>query len=844
MRRNKGLFYISLIITAFMMLECLPSRLFASVDSSLMKTAIASKLDLRKYFEEAMSMFESGKYKEAIIIFEKLIEVERINNEAYFTPFAEIYIEKSKTRMTELMIMEERKWERMKKDVVGEVETIAKKESEKIVRDEQAKKMAEEVSKKKELYEKEQNIKSVFEKAIEYHKSKDYPSSIVEFKKVKEMDFNSPLARQADSYIKDMQQELKKDEERLMLVKMQEAKRAKIDMQREAESQRLEMARKETEKEALKRMFEQRLKAKDARDRINKITGLMDSLIGTIREKRFEEAEVLVNKAMQEFPENGKFKEILHYIDMQKIKVEESALRRARELIEEKMMLDVAKKHILPEENNAGNGFKPFPALPNEKKITPIVKIPEIRRRLKIPISVDFKDVNLDYVLGFLSDATGVNIVPSNGIDMAEKKVTIRIKDMPLEEALRYILKSQGLMYRIEEDAVWVATKDEISNEKIDTRVYFLNQGIGRFAEFTTQAASGADRGEIESKASAVSSEVKTVKNILENSVDWPKDSKLTLDERTGALIISNTPSNLETIENILYNIDITPLQVLIEARFLEVKVTDLDDLGVEWKLNSMWGMNKNRAGNNIYGVGNNSGVDFSNFSRSDEGFNLTYQGILSNPQFQAVLHALQERQNVKTLSAPKITTLNNQTATIEVVDEYIYPTRYEASLVQYDINGDGDFNDAGETEWVNVPQDFVTRNVGILLHVKPSVGVDKKTIALALTPEVSEDAGTSFTYSGGVSIPNFTTRNLSTSVIVKDGETIVLGGLIKETNTNVKTKVPILGDIPFLGGLFRKSTDSKERRNLLIFVTASVMDKEQNRVASIEDIKEKLLKQ
>ncbi|MDP2912086.1 MAG: hypothetical protein Q8N76_07135, partial [Candidatus Omnitrophota bacterium] len=477
-------------------------------------------------------------------------------------------------------------------------------------------------------------------------------------------------------------------------------------MERERELRRLELARKEREKEALKRIFEQRLKVKDARDRVAKVAGLMDSIIKNVREKRLDEAEAMVNRAVEEFPENEKFKDITHYIEMQKIKAEESALKRARDLTEEKMMLDVAKKHVLPEEKTG--------KLETDKKIAPIVKIPEIRKRLKIPISVDFKDVGLDYVLSFLSDATGVNIVPSTAIDMTEKKVTMKIKDMPLEETLRYILKSQDLMYRIEEDAVWVAAKDEIDNEKIDTRVYFLNQGIGRFAEFATQASSSSsigEKGETGSKSSAAdSSEVKTVKDILENSVEWPKDSKLTLDERTGALIISNTPSNLETVENLLYNLDITPIQVLIEARFLEVKVSDLDDIGVEWKLNSMWDMDKNKAGQGVYGVAQNSGVDFSNFSRSDEGFNLTYQGILSNPQFQAVLHALQEKQNVKTLSAPRITTLNNQTATIEVVDEYIYPTRYEASLVQYDINGDGDFDDAGETEWVNVPQDFVTR--------------------------------------------------------------------------------------------------------------------------------------
>ena len=807
---------------------------FASVDPSFARTAVALKLDLRKYFEEAMSLFESGKYKEAIAIFERLIDIEKENNETYFTPFAEIYIEKSRARMAELMIMEEKRWERMKKDVVSEAEGIAKKESENIIRETAARRKAEEDLRKKDLYEKERDLRSTFEKALEYYRAGNYPESIVEFKKVKEMDPSGALSSQAGSYIKTMQQEMKKDEEKILLVKMEEARRARLEMEREAERERVELARKEREKEILKKIFEQRLKVKKARDRVNRLTALMDSIIANVRVRRFEEAETLVNKAMQEFPENEKFKEILHHIDMQKTKLEEAALKRSRDLTEEKMMLDVAKGHILPEEKTA--------KLENEEKITPIVRVPEIRKRLKIPISVDFKDVGLDYVLGFLSDATGVNIVPSTGIDIAEKKVSIKIKDMPLEDALKYILKSQDLVYRIEEDAVWVATKDEIANEKIDTRVYFLSQGIGRFAEFTTQASSSSS-GEGESSASAVSSEVKTVKDILDNAVDWPKDSKLTMDERTGALIISNTPSNLETIENLLYNLDITPLQVLVEARFLEVKVSDIDDLGVEWKLNGMWAMDKNRAGNNVYGFSQNSGVDFSSFSRSDEGFNLTYQGILSNPQFQAVIHALQEKQNVKTLSAPRITTLNNQTATIEVVDEYIYPTRYEASLVQYDINGDGDFDDAGETEWVNVPQDFVTRDVGILLHVKPSVGVDKKTITLALTPEVSEDAG-SFTYSGNVSIPKFTTRNLSTSVMVKDGETVVLGGLIKETNTNVKTKVPVLGNIPLLGGLFRKNTDSKERRNLLIFVTASVMSREQNKVASVEDIEKEALKQ
>lgn len=112
---------------------------------------------------------------------------------------------------------------------------------------------------------------------------------------------------------------------------------------------------------------------------------------------------------------------------------------------------------------------------------------------------------------------------------------------------------------------------------------------------------------------------------------------------------------------------------------------------------------------------------------------------------------------------------------------------------------------------------------------------MDNKAITLALTPEVSEQDSTTsaYSYSGGVSIPNFKTRNLSTSVIVESGETVVMGGLISESNTNTKTKVPFLGDLPLIGGLFRKNTDSMERRNLLIFVTATVLNEEESVMAN-----------
>lgn len=868
---------------------------------ALVKTALyddrnirVSKVDLKKYFENAMSLFETGRYKEAISVLENIIEMEKAQRESYFTPFAEIYIDKSKTRIREMNILEDRRWQRMEEGVISEAERIAKEEEiarqqaqertlakeeqrrlvqeiestyekaleyyidekyalaimnfkkvkklgpksrfvseaeayiqkarieiereeerERILRAEEMRLKALEDAREKEEQRLAQEVKGIYGRALSYYKTRNYPQAIAEFRKVEELDPQNNLVSRAEYYIESSQKEIKREEERQLMAKMEAARRAKIEKERADKQREIERAKKEREKERLKVVFERRLREQQLRERIVRIEEFLSAIRIHVREEQFEDAEEALTTAIAEFPENKRFKDVKDYVDKEKIRKEERALKKAREIIEEKMLLEIAKKHIIPEQA--------IDVLKKEKKITPLVRIPEIRKRLKIPLSVDFKDVELDYVLDFLSDATGVNIIPSSEIDMTEKKVTIKIKDMPLEDALRYVLKSQDLVYRIEEDAVWVATKEELDNEEVETRVYFLNQGVGRIAE------SSASYSEEDGSSSST---VNTVKDILENAVDWPKDSKLTLDDRTGALIISNIPSNFEIVENLLYNLDVTPVQVLIEARFLEVQVTDVDELGVEWKLNSDWGARQNNSKQNVHGFASGSGVDFTSFTRATEGFNLTYQGILSHPQFQVVMHALKEKQNVKTLSAPRITTLNNQTATIEVIDEFIYPTRYEVSLVQFDINGDGDFDDAGETEWANIPQDFVTRDVGILLHVKPSVGVDKKTITLALTPEVSEDSGT-FSYSGDVSIPQFKTRNLSTSVMVDSGETIVMGGLIKETNTNIKTKVPVLGDLPFVGGLFRKKTDNVERRNLLIFVTATVLGEQENIVAS-----------
>ena len=512
------------------------------------------------------------------------------------------------------------------------------------------------------------------------------------------------------------------------------------------------------------------------------------------------------------FPNDEKAKKRLFALKEKLYAQEKRELQEKLEEQDNKMVKEVMKNGIVPVEVKKKKK-------PHRRRL---INLPPIKKKLQQKITAKFEDVSLIDVLRFFAKQTGVNIIPSASVLSQDYKVTIDITDMPLESALKYLLRSYNLTYQIDDDAVWITTPDQLEKEPMETKIYRLSKGIGLYSKFSDTSS-----GSVELGSGAQVSEVKSLKDVIQEAVDWPSGSKLVLDERSGTLIVTNTPANIKKIDEILWNLDITPVQVLIEAKFLEVDVNDLKELGVHWKIaNEDWAVDA-RGSQFKHGVAKDSGFSYPDFTNASSGLNLTYKGVLTKPQFEAVLHALTQSQKTRTLSSPRVTTLNNQTATIKVVDEWIYPTRYEFQIVQFDLNGDGDYDDAGETRYENVPTDFVKRDVGIILRVTPSVGEDMKTISLSLLPEVSDAVADYFQYTGGVKLPKFTSRNLSTNVVVENTDTVVLGGLIKETRNKTLTKVPLLGDLPVLGNLFRKQSDVVNRRNLLIFVTASIIDPE-----------------
>jgi len=497
-------------------------------------------------------------------------------------------------------------------------------------------------------------------------------------------------------------------------------------------------------------------------------------------------------------------------VDKNQDNLSREAQRKEKELVNEVLQRQVPPYVEPPKRLEAAEG-------------APLIEPPPIRKKLKnTRVSLEFDKVDLKSVAQFLSKESGVNLVISQKVLDLGLKVNVRFTDTQMEEVIKYITKSLGLVYRIDKDVIWIAHPDEIANEALETRVYYLSKGGGLFTEFSAIGSGGTETSLGSSSASI--NKITTIEDTLKQVVAWPGDSKLTFDKRINALIVRNSPQNLQMLEDMLYTLDVEPYQILIEARFLEVDISDMRELGVDWKFDANFATEKTPAGKDKLVFNKNTGIDFANFTRAAEGLNLAYQGILTSPKFSAVLHALEETKKIKTLSSPRITTLNNQPAAIKVVDEWIYPTRYEYEIVQFDLNGDGDYNDAGETSYKNVPKDFQRRDVGILLKVVPSVGSDRRTINLSLIPEVSEATPDAFVYTGDVKLPKFTSRNLATTVVVQSGDTVVLGGLIKENRTKTTTKVPFLGDLPYIGALFKKEVDNVERKNLIIFVTAKIL--------------------
>ncbi|MBI1195613.1 MAG: type II secretion system protein GspD [Gammaproteobacteria bacterium] len=290
-------------------------------------------------------------------------------------------------------------------------------------------------------------------------------------------------------------------------------------------------------------------------------------------------------------------------------------------------------------------------------------------------------------------------------------------------------------------------------------------------------------------------------------------------DESTNSLIITAPPSTLSSLQSVVRQLDIRRAQVLVESVIAEVQANMNNELGIEWVVDSTPG------GNGPIGVsnfGNISGVAASvinkNLPTLPSGLTLGIGRFNSgNINFAAILHALKGDASTNILSTPSLITLDNQEAEIVVGQEVPFVT--------------GSFTSTGSTSTVTNPFQTINRkNVGLTLKVTPQINEGN---SINLSIDQSIDSLSASTLTAVDLITN--KRSIKTSILVEDGQTVVLGGLIKDDLKDTTNKVPLLGDIPVLGWLFTSKSTTKEKTNLMVFLRPTII-RDNALVARISD--------
>ncbi|MGD0615919.1 MAG: hypothetical protein ABSA69_10815, partial [Verrucomicrobiota bacterium] len=359
-------------------------------------------------------------------------------------------------------------------------------------------------------------------------------------------------------------------------------------------------------------------------------------------------------------------------------------------------------------------------------------------------------------------------------------------------------------------------------------------------------------------------------------------------NDREGTLLVRATQQELDLVEAAIQTLNIAPPEVNIKVKFVEVTQNDSKALGFDWYLGNFLmsggaiaaqggtaptytGQSTlaNPEGTFPGSVANGTSIAPSGSDqlltsglRNGNGTVIpaapaiaTLSGILTDPQFRVVLHALEQRDGADLLNEGQVTTLSGRQAQVQVVDLQTIVTGTSANS----STGGGTSASVGAGTTVNPGALFITPTtipvpLGPTLDVIPYVSADGYTIQMTLIPTVVDFIGydppgafvvqaqaiggsIGLPLTAQLPLPHFRVREVTTSAIVWDGQTIVLGGLISENIARLKDKVPVLGDLPIVGRLFRSESSVSQKKNLVIFVTPSIIDPAGNRVHTDDEL-------
>jgi type IV pilus assembly protein PilQ len=419
-------------------------------------------------------------------------------------------------------------------------------------------------------------------------------------------------------------------------------------------------------------------------------------------------------------------------------------------------------------------------------------------------LTLNFQDIDVRSVLQLLADTSGQNIVVSDSVN---GNLTLRLQNVPWDQALDIVLRTKGLDKRRQDNVIIIGPTEELATrEKAELAAHKEVQELSpTHTEFMQVNYA---------KVSDLAKLIKTTN--AKDSMLSPRGS-ISVDERTNTLLVQDTSDKLSDIRRLVQTLDVPVKQVLIEARIVIVSDTFERDLGARFGVSTaqqngpggLLSVSGNGAGaNSILGTGlggaSLTGTTLDNRyqvntpaanTNGSIGISLLGGSYLVDLE----LSAAQNEGKSETISSPRVITANQKQATIMQGVEIPYQESASSG--------------ATTTQF---------KDAVLKLKVTPLITPDNRVI---LDLDVSDDSvGQQVTSATGGSVPSIDTRQIITQVLVNDGQTVVLGGILDTTKSKSANKVPFFGDIPFLGALFRSTTDINNKTELLIFITPKIL--------------------